>query len=103
MTTAQRILPLAFFALSACAVAPEVSQVRDFNVQITQTAPFATSLLVAPIERGADLPNLRQVSGRKFALYFRGETGCAVDTSRQIFVLGGTRVPSGYMVPTVCP
>jgi hypothetical protein len=103
MTTAQRILPLASIALSACAVANELPQVRDFDVQITQTSPFATSLLVAPVERGADLPKLSQLSGRKFALYFRGETGCAVDTSRQIFVLGGNRVPAGYMVPTICP
>lgn len=103
MLKARYIFPLAIAGLSACSKATDVQQNRDFDVAITQTAPYATSLLVAPTELGADMPKLNQISSRKFALYFRSRTGCVVDTSRNIFPLGGERVPAGYIVPTICP
>ena len=68
MIKARYIFPLALAGLSACSKAPDIQQNRGFDVEITQTAPYATSLLVAPTAPGADMPAVKGCKHQDYAV-----------------------------------
>ncbi|WP_306115228.1 MULTISPECIES: hypothetical protein [unclassified Roseovarius] len=96
--------PAMCFALVACgrAPAPEVAQFRGHDLEILHPAPYANYVSVAPGRQDAALPGPRQIRSRRFSRFLREKTGCVMDPSREMAVLGHKKMPAGYMVPVVC-
>ncbi len=89
--------------LSACAEAPEDASVQSYDLDLIHPSKYANYISVAPGPQAAPMPRPRQINSRGFSRYLRGRTGCVVDPSRDMAVLGDKAMPAGYMVPVVCP
>ena len=89
--------------LAGCAEAPEEPQFRAHDLELSHPAPYANYISVAPGTFDAALPRPRQIKSRGFSRYLREKTGCVMDHSRDMAVLGHKTMSAGYMVPMVCP
>lgn len=88
---------------AACSEAPEPPQFRAHDLKVSHPAPYANYVSVAPGTYDAAMPRPRQIESRAFSRFLREKTGCVMDPTREMAVLGQKKVPAGYMVPVVCP
>ncbi len=103
MVTARLFAALLCLMLTACAETPEEPQFRAHDLELRHPSKYANYISVAPGTYDAALPRPRQIKSRGFSRYLREATGCVMDPSRDMAVLGHKTMPAGYMVPVVCP
>jgi len=93
---------LAFLVVAACGAGPDSAALRSYDLQITHPAPNATFLRIAPGASATRLPKLSQIESPHFSQYLRQRTGCVVNPSYPVTVLGDERMPAAYMVSILC-
>lgn len=97
------VLPPACLALAACGATPEAPPARAFDLIVLHPSPQSTYLQVTPGAGGGPLPPPQQMLTGNFARYLRATTGCTLDTTTPVAVMGNRTVPAGYLVPVICP